>query len=943
MRLIALLGAIIIFDTANADTGRYRIMFGNDPSTEMTIGFDAYTANTNPVVYYSTNPINTNNLSSYSSKTPDATNSQLGMETCFVRLTSLLAGQTYYFVVKDNSGTSQVYNFETIPNSSNTSLSIIAGGDSRNYWDVRQVANKIVSKLQAHALMFDGDFTNDAKANEWQQWLDDWQLTISTNNRLTPIIPARGNHEDNNDQLVKLFDCDTNVYYTKKLGNNLIDIYTLNSTLTISGTSAQTTWFENELTNSNSIWKFAQYHHPIRPHFYGKLEGAIQYAYWADLFYQYGVDAVLEGDAHTVKTTWPLIPCSGGFDCFEGFKRDDINGTVYLGEGSYAAPLRPADDKKPWTRDSGEFHQFKWILVNQDQMDIRTVKYDANTNTNTISELPITNRFTIPQNLEIWDSSNGATNGAVVTLYKSTSNIPVCTLTVPDDNGMYFNFNNITLSANASGTSAISQVQFYVNGAFEGAAVNAPYELNWQPASDGDYTISAIAKDVNGLSSSIDFSTIRIGAKNNLENCSTIDIGSDEYNELDRKVIPFSGTIYGYISDTDAKLRICEQEVSLQGLRFKEINIPPNAIIESANIVFTPKSGYGQADVTIWCENTANSLPFLVEPFNLTSRVRSSNSLPWNNIKPWGTSTIPQDATTPDLKTLVQDLVELPDWTIESPITFLLNGSGERSAVPSRINRSLAPKLCVQFSIPNCPNPVCNDGNPNTINDTYDQFCRCIGELAGCTDVNACNYDSNAEADDNSCTYPLSPCDDGDPNTANDVLDNNCFCIGDDSCPPDIVHSGILSSGNYIVSNSIISTATVNQNQNVIYDAGASICLDKGFLADSDEDVFLLAKIEGCSQLREGSVIEQMVSIKNYPNPFTGETTIEFEVQQASKVSLIVTDVTGKVVAAILQEATIEKGTHQFRFDGDNLAQGIYYSTLIANDQVSTQKMMLMN
>jgi len=191
-------------------------------------------------------------------------------------------------------------------------------------------------------------------------------------------------------------------------------------------------------------------------------------------------------------------------------------------------------------------------------------------------------------------------------------------------------------------------------------------------------------------------------------------------------------------------------------------------------------------------------------------------------------------------------------------------------------DRSLAPKLTVQFSLPNCPVPTCDDGNPNTINDSYDDYCRCIGELGGCTDASACNYDSNAEADDNSCTYPTSPCDDGDSNTSNDKYDTNCICAGVEICPADLVDSGTISQGTYQVSDYIQSTGIVGQNQNVTYDAGNYIHLDKGFLANSGDGVVFLAKIEGCTQLRAGNLTEQTASIKNFPNPFTGQTTIEF-------------------------------------------------------------------
>jgi len=282
----------------------------------------------------------------------------------------------------------------------------------------------------------------------------------------------------------------------------------------------------------------------------------------------------------------------------------------------------------------------------------------------------------------------------------------------------------------------------------------------------------------------------------------------------------------------------------------------------------------------------------------------------------------------------------------------------------------------------------CDDNNANSQQDEYDSNCNCVGKIFGCDDDDACNYNPQANANDGSCLYANAACDDGNSDTKNDIIrDPSCNCAGEyvfgctdntacnynpdatvntsctypgtscnnqnpnftyndnclcvETCPEDIEHNTTLSSGNYIVSNSIKSTATINQNQNVVYDAGASICLDKGFLADSNMDVFLLAKIDGCTQLRTGNFVEQNNSIKNFPNPFNGETTIEFELNEASKASLVVTDFMGKVVATLADDESKEIGVHQLKFNGNHLPQGIYYSTLIANNRVSTQKMIL--
>ena len=84
---------------------------------------------------------------------------------------------------------------------------------------------------------------------------------------------------------------------------------------------------------------------------------------------------------------------------------------------------------------------------------------------------------------------------------------------------------------------------------------------------------------------------------------------------------------------------------------------------------------------------------------------------------------------------------------------------------------------------------ICDDGNSATGNDTWSNSCSCEGGLLGCTISSACNYNSDAEIDDNSCAFVGDSCDDGDPNSANDVWSNSCACEGH-LCGNDISHEG---------------------------------------------------------------------------------------------------------------------------------------------------------
>ncbi len=383
-------------------TDKYRAIITNDPSTTITIAWNQVSGK-NPTLYYDQTDFDRTWESYGYSMQPHKSVEAKGMNNHFVELTGLLPNTRYYFVIKDSDATSRRLYFTTLPDHAYERLSIIAGGDSRNNRAARQSANLLVSKLKPHVVLFGGDMTGGDNSRQWPQWMDDWQLTTTKDGRLTPIIPARGNHEYSNQSLIDLFDVPSkDVYYAVNLGGNLIRSYTLNSLISAGGDQAK--WLKEDLQQSEAaIWKFAQYHYPIRPHTAKKRSRENQWNSWAGLFYEYGVDLVVECDAHTVKTTWPVRPSKeNGSE--EGFIRDDENGTIYIGEGCWGAPLRPNNKDRGWTRASGSFNQFKWLYVDAHKIEIRTVKTD---NAAEVSELYEDQRFYSPEGINIWKPSSG--------------------------------------------------------------------------------------------------------------------------------------------------------------------------------------------------------------------------------------------------------------------------------------------------------------------------------------------------------------------------------------------------------------------------------------------------------------------------------------------------------------------------------------------------------
>ena len=78
-----------------------------------------------------------------------------------------------------------------------------------------------------------------------------------------------------------------------------------------------------------------------------------------------------------------------------------------------------------------------------------------------------------------------------------------------------------------------------------------------------------------------------------------------------------------------------------------------------------------------------------------------------------------------------------------------------------------------------------------------------------------------------------------------------------------------------------------------------------------------------------------------YPNPFNPVTTIEYELVEAGIVTLAVYDIMGRELMTLVNEHQ-SSGLHTMLLDGNSLSSGEYLLQLTQNDQVSTQKLILL-
>lgn len=88
---------------------------------------------------------------------------------------------------------------------------------------------------------------------------------------------------------------------------------------------------------------------------------------------------------------------------------------------------------------------------------------------------------------------------------------------------------------------------------------------------------------------------------------------------------------------------------------------------------------------------------------------------------------------------------------------------------------------------------------------------------------------------------------------------------------------------------------------------------------------------------------ESFILDQNYPNPFNPETRISFSIKKASNISLIVFDITGKEVAALINNKYYIPGEHNVAFNAAQygLTSGVYFYKLTSDNYSDVKRMML--
>lgn len=82
------------------------------------------------------------------------------------------------------------------------------------------------------------------------------------------------------------------------------------------------------------------------------------------------------------------------------------------------------------------------------------------------------------------------------------------------------------------------------------------------------------------------------------------------------------------------------------------------------------------------------------------------------------------------------------------------------------------------------------------------------------------------------------------------------------------------------------------------------------------------------------------VELTNFPNPFSGTTTIQFSLSKRSNVKLSIYDLNGRLIQ-LLADREFSAGRHSLNFPGERISAGIYYCVLKSEEATETRKLLL--
>ncbi len=186
-------------------------------------------------------------------------------------------------------------------------------------------------------------------------------------------------------------------------------------------------------------------------------------------------------------------------------------------------------------------------------------------------------------------------------------------------------------------------------------------------------------------------------------------------------------------------------EEQVVGIVFPSVNVPPGASITSAQVLFDiDEVRPGQSDlpvtITIYGEASPAANAISTEDFDLTARLPTASSVIW---QPEPSVDVHGDLLTPDISTIISEIVSLSGWKSGNRLTVLfgqVSGTGTRWVESARVSNDVqTPALLLEYGpsfqpVDDAPTALvnCSDSATSEENGTTSDV-RFANEILGLT------------------------------------------------------------------------------------------------------------------------------------------------------------------------------------------------------------------
>ncbi|RIH66909.1 hypothetical protein D1164_00285 [Mariniphaga sediminis] len=200
----------------------------------------------------------------------------------------------------------------SIPDYNHSAVSFSVVGDTQGNPVVWKKISELMAEETPHFIVHVGDLVQYGPNKD--DWTDEFFRPAKTLLSYTPLYPASGNHEMNDEKLYQYFDLPyDNAFYTVKKGDIIFIFVDTNKDILVG--SEQYNELKNVLASSKETWKIVIHHHPVFTSHKFSYRSSLMAAptkgdpnilHLKDLYETYCVDLTLAGHVHNYERTWPI-------------------------------------------------------------------------------------------------------------------------------------------------------------------------------------------------------------------------------------------------------------------------------------------------------------------------------------------------------------------------------------------------------------------------------------------------------------------------------------------------------------------------------------------------------------------------------------------------------------------------------------------------------------